>query len=287
MDLTVVVASIESSRSIAHCLEHLTRSCAPLLTEIIVVDASRDDSAAQARSLGRPIEVISLPPDTVAPKLWAAGYQKATGRVVAFTTGHCLVGTEWASALVAAVDRGAAGAGGPLLLARDTGPVDWAVFYLRYSSFMPHALGSGRDVREVAGDNAAYSHTALDRHASTFAQGFWEVDFHHCVRAEGGWLVAVPSATVEFGRSFPFGTILRHRFVHGRALGASRVRSGNRAAWQILLAAPLVPFLFAWRSSRQAFQGREAWRFVIALPWFLILAGAWAAGEAWGALRDT
>ena len=286
MDLTVVIASIESSRSIAQCLSHLARSCEGLGSELIVADASSDDTAVQVRALGGPVTLISSAPGTVAPELWAAGYRRATGRVVAFTTGHGLVAPGWATALVQAIDNGATGAGGPLVLANNTGPVDWAIFYLRYAGFMPHTLGSGRTAGEIAGDNSAYARTALDAHSATFERGFWEIDFHRRIRAQGGWLVAVPSATVEFGRSFPFARILRHRFVHGRSFGAARVSSGARAVWQILFAAPLVPFVLAGRAAGRAARGPSPWRFVAALPWFLILASAWAAGEAWGALCD-
>lgn len=285
MDLTVVIASIESSRSIDQCLSHVTRSCTGIRAEFIVADASHDDTSTRVRALSGPFVLISATPGTVAPELWAAGYRRARGRVVAFTTGHCLVAADWASSLIRAIDEGAAGAGGPLVLGKDTGPVDWAVFYLRYADSMPHRLGSGRTNRDIAGDNAAYARTALDRHSLTFNRGFWEVDFHRLLRADGGWLAAVPSAAVEFGRSFPFGTILRHRFVHGSFFGAGRVRGGGRALWQIVLAAPLVPFLLAGRAAVRAAGGASPWKFALALPWFVALASAWAAGEAWGALH--
>jgi hypothetical protein len=171
------------------------------------------------------------------------------------------------------------------VLADGTGPVDWAVFYLRYARFMPHTLGSGRISGEIAGDNAAYSRSSLDRHSSTFDRGFWEVDFHRLVRADGGWLAAVPAAVVEFSRSLPFWTIFHHRYVHGCSFGGGRVSDGTRAAWQVVLAAPLVPFLLAARAVPRAAGGPGVWRFLVSLPWFLMLAAAWAAGEAWGALQ--
>lgn len=205
---------------------------------------------------------------------------------MAFTTGHCLVSRAWATALVEAIDQGAGGAGGPLVIAPGTRPLDWAVYYLRYSAFMPRTLGTGRIGGEIAGDNAAYRRGALDRHAATFARGFWEVDFHRLLRADGDWLEAVPAAVAGFGRSFPLLTIVSHRFAHGRQFGAGRVRGGTRAVWQIALAAPLVPFVLAARSALRVFRlGTDRWRFVAAAPWFLLLASAWAAGEAWGALK--
>ena len=283
MDVSVVIASIDSAQSIARCLSHLQRSCAGLSTELIVVDASGDGTAGRVRALGLDLPLIEHPVGTLAPQLWADGYRRSTGRVVAFTTGHCLVTPAWASALVTALDQGATGAGGPLVIGSGTRPLDWGIYFLRYAGFMPQTLGSGRIAGEIAGDNAAYTREALDRHMATFDRGFWEIDFHRLVRADGGWLTAVPDAVVEFSRSFPVRTILRHRFAHGCHFGAGRVRSGARTSWQILLAAPLVPLVLASRAARRAASGQSFPRFAASLPWVLTLAGAWALGEAWGA----
>jgi hypothetical protein len=131
-----------------------------------------------------------------------------------------------------------------------------------------------------------YSRDWLDRYDAGADRGFWEVDFHRDVRAAGGWLAAVPAATVEFGPSFPLMTILRHRFAHGTHFGASRVAGGTRAVWQIVGAAPLVPFVLGLRAAARAMsRGEDRWPFLTALPYFLLLASAWAAGEARGAWR--
>lgn len=282
-DLTVVIASIDSTRSLGRCLHHLELACEGLRTEVIVVDASEGGDADRVKALCGRVSLLQRPAGTLAPLLWAAGLEQATGRAVAFSTGHCLVSPGWARALLRAIDEGATGVGGPLVIGQRTTPLDWAVFYLRYAAFMPQAMGAGRTDREVAGDNAAYRREALDRHAATFATGVWEVDFHRLVRADGGWLSVAPDAIVEFARSFSPGTILRQRFAHGRHSGARRVHGRIRSAWQVVLAAPVVPFILAARAATHAAKGPSPWRLAVALPWFLALATAWAAGEAFGA----
>ena len=283
-DVSVVIASIDARWTIDECVRRFAQTCEGLRAELIVVDASRDGTAAHVKGHGN-VTLVKCAEGTLTPELWAEGYRRSTGRVVAFTTGHCLPVTGWAPAMLNAIGRGAAGAGGPLVIAPGTRPLDWAVFYLRYSAFTPGTLGGGRIAGEIAGDNAAYARAALDRHADTFTDGFWEVDFHRLLRADGGWLAAVPAATVEFGRSFPLRTITSHRFAHGRQFGAARVR-GGRPVWILLLGAPAVPVVLASRVARRVWQGGESpVRFLVALPWFMWLATAWAAGEAWGALR--
>ena len=212
------------------------------------------------------------------------------GRVVAFTTGHCVVSEGWARALIAGIETGATGVAGSLMLSRESDLADWALFYLRYSAF----LGAGeRDTelaREIPGDNAAYRRDALERHASSFADGFWEVDFHRRVRLEdeGARLAFVPGAQVQFGPSASLVSLVRQRFAHGCHSGAWRVSSGVRSAWQIAIAAPLVPFVLAARIARRVLpRPTHRARFFIALPVVFAMAAAWAAGEAWGALANT
>lgn len=285
MDLSVVIATTEASRSIEACLDHVEAACAGLQAEVIVVDASSDDTAARVSRTARPITLLRCTPGTLTPRLWAEGYRRSTGRRVAFTTGHCLVSPGWATALMAALDAGPAGAGGPLTRADGITALDRAIYYLRYSAFMPETLGDGRTSGEIAGDNAMYARDWLDRFAGTMADGFWEVDFHRHVRGAGGWLVAVPTAVIAFSRSFPAATILRHRFHHGAQFGAGRVAGGTRSVWQVVLAAPLVPLVLAVRVARRVIGiPWERWPFATALLWFMMLGAAWAAGEAWGAI---
>lgn len=284
-DLSIVIASIDASRTIGECIRRFEHSCAGLRAELIVVDASRDDSAGWVEARGG-TTLVRCAYGTLAPVLWAEGYRRSTGRVVAFTTAHCLAVAGWAQAMTDAIARGASGAGGPLVIAPGSRPLDWAIFFLRYSAFMPATLGDGRIMGEIAGDNAAYARAALDRHADTFADGFWEVDFHRSLRADGGWLAAVPDAQVLFGPSFRLRTIVAHRFAHGRQFGAGRAR-GGRPRWMLALSAPAVPAILLTRAARRVWQDRASRaRFVAALPWFMLLASAWAAGEAWGGLLD-
>ena len=282
----MVIANIDAERSLATCLRNLRTSCAGLDAELIVCESASSAGPRRGLFTDDGIRLLQCPADMLTPGLWAEGFRHSTGRIVAFTTAHCLVSPAWAKDLMAAIDQGAAGAGGPMVIGAGTGPLDWAVFFLRYSAFMPGTLGRGRIAGEIAGDNAAYRRDVLDRHAATFEHGFWEVDFHRLLRADGGWLAAVPTARAELAQSFHLRTIAVHRFRHGRQFGAGRVKDGERGVGQVVIAAPLIPFVLALRAGRRVFsRAGSRWRFAAALPWFLILAGAWAAGEACGALR--
>lgn len=296
--VTVVVASVESGATLGACVASVVASLEALgepSGQILVLDASRDGGADLIRRDFPHVRVETFPPGTLVPALWARGIALADAPYVALTTGHCVVSPTWAGALLRALGDEAAGAGGPLVLRPGTGPVDWAVYLLRYSAFLPDRTprrgerGPGpeppvRPTREIPADNALYRAEDLRRHADTFRGGFWEVPFHRELRAEGRGLVWVPESEVGFGPSWPLGTIVAHRYAHGRDFGRWRVVEAGQSRLRVTAAAPLVPLVLALRTLRRV--GRRPGlvvRFVVALPFFLVLAAGWALGEAVGA----
>jgi glycosyltransferase involved in cell wall biosynthesis len=285
--ISIIVGSVNSARSIARSLASLELSCKGLDAEILVVDASTDDTVARIAQAGTAASVRQLPPGTLTPRLWSTGLAMSRGEVVAFTTGHFAVSEGWARALLAGIARGDTGVAGCLSLSASSGPVDWAVFYLRYSAFLEAGASAAENVAEIPGDNAAYRRDALDRHAASFADGFWEVDFHNRIRAEdpNARLSFVAGADARFGPSDTLAAFARQRFAHGCHFGAWRVRTRARAPWLIVAAAPIVPLVLMARIARRVLrQPRHRARFAASLPALVVLATAWAAGELWGAV---
>jgi hypothetical protein len=283
--ISVVVASVDAARSIEECLQALDIALEGTEAEVIVVDASADGTAELLARSNCQGTLIRYPAGVLTPDLWAEGIRRSRGKTVALTTGHCLVPRDWARALVATVDDTVVGAAGALELANGTGPVDWAVYYLRYSEFISY-VGRNRDgAMTIPADNAAYDGDAVRAYTHTTAEGFWEVDFHRGALAGGKTLAFVAAATARFGRSFPFTTIAAHRFAHGRHSGSWRVRTGASSVARSVLAAPLVPLILTVRTARRVLRGKgHRSRFLGSLPIFLVLAASWAAGEAWGAI---
>ena len=278
-ELSVIVGSLDAVGSLGDSLAAIVASCEGFDAEILVVDASSDGSAELARSFPS-VRVITLPVGTLVPALWGAGLREARGRVVAFTLGQCLVDRGWARALVEGVRAGAAGVGGRLDVLRGTGATGRETFYLRYSAWL--AVPDG-PAHEIAGDNAAYQHEALRAVRESPGGPFWEVEAHARFRALGRALVVRPGATARFTDDTPLRTMAARRFAHGRHSGAFRVESGIRTRWQMVLGAPLVPFVLLARVARRVARAPgHAPGFVTSLGAFLVLAAAWAAGEAIG-----
>lgn len=278
----MVVGSADGAESLRDCLAALRAACDGIDAEVLVVDASSGDLVAATCADFPEVRLSTLPPGTLVPQLWGSGLRAARGRVVAFTISQCVVDPGWARAMLDGIAAGAAGVGGRLDLRAGASATVRATFYLRYSAWLSAPAGP---VREIAGDNAAYDHEALRAAQDRLATGFWEVDVHARFRQVGRQLVLHPGATARFGGSFSLGTMASRRFAHGRHSGAFRVGQGIRTKWQMVLGAPLVPAVLFVRVARRVARAPAHWSsFLSSIGAFLVLASAWAAGEAIGGL---
>lgn len=278
LPLSVVLACPEGAAAdgALRALERATRGVA---TELLV---ARPSSGHPAGGTGRGPRVrrVEGPPGALVPELWAAGFRAARGDAVAFTTAHLRVSEDWASALLAALGTGAAGAGGPIRLAPGAGALERAVHLLRYAAHAgPRPPGP---VEEVPGDNAAYRREVLERERDLLIEGFWDVEVHRRLRGRGEELAWVPAAEASMVATERLGVFLRQRFRHGTRFGRYRTRELGRPVWRSLAAAPLVPAVLAGRALARR-PAREWAGSLHALPYLLLTAAAWAVGEARGA----
>ena len=259
----------------------LRRGTDDVSAELLVAAPADRPSAwpAEAHRSSR-LRRVEGPDGALVPELWGAGLRAARGPAVAFTTTRFRVAEGWGRALLDALEEGAAGAGGPIRLGAGAGLRTRAVHLLRYADFAP-----GRDegpVEEIPGDNAAYRRAELDRAGGSGEEGFWDVEVHRRLRSEGGDLVWVPQAEAEMVDSGALPAFLLQRFRHGRRYGRYRARELESSVWRSLAAAPLVPAVLAVRALRR--QGpRTLAASLPAVPHLLVMAAAWAAGEARGA----
>jgi hypothetical protein len=280
-DLTVIVGSLDAGAHLPNCLQSLESACAGLDAEILVVDGSAAAGLDGIRQRFPSVRFIAMPSGTLVPALWGRGLRDAHGRVVAFTIAQCRVGADWARRLVEGIRSGAVGVGGPLDVLPGTSATGRATFYLRYSAWLGSHDGAAA---EIAGDNAAYDHAALRAVRNDAAESFWEIEAHARFRELGRTLIMHSGAIAWFTDDTRLGTMAARRFAHGRHSGAFRVRRGIRTRWQMILAAPLVPLVLLARVARRVVRARgHLVRFVTSLGAFLVLAAAWAAGEAFGA----
>lgn len=282
ISLAIVVGSQNARATIRECLNALIAQTTDD-AQIVVVDNSTDGSADLVREHFPNVRLIRANVNLLTPVLWQIGIDATESAWVALTIAGCIPAPDWIVSLRRRMDEPAlVGIGGVLDSPENGRAVDWAMYFARYSAFLPPNNTELRMVNDVAGDNAAYRRDAILACADTWRGGFWETLVHDCLRANGGQLALDPAVRVRFGAGYSFGAMARLRFRHGRHYGSTRV--GNRTIR--IITAPIIPVVLLRRIWRRVRVGRPDWMSHLsrAMPALLTLIGAWSLGEASGYL---
>jgi hypothetical protein len=270
----------EAGHSSSKCVEALATEAARLPAELILLDASGNQASSMTRKWPHESKAIRLDPDLLVPQLWAVGLKEARGTILALTTSQCIPEQGWiASVLRVATEMNeATGFGGPIDGPVGGRPLDWAVYFSRYSAYMPPVLAGF--TTEIPGDNAAYRRAAIERAWTSKDDGFWETLVHERLRRQNARLYMSPDIRVRLGPVENAWKFARARYRHGRHYGSTR---RGMPLIRLLGTPALLPLLLA-RVARRIAAHREDWlpHYVRSLPWITIFLTMWSLGEARG-----
>jgi hypothetical protein len=278
----MVIAAWPDLAGLADCLEALSgqRDSA---TECLVIATLPVPAALRARFPW--VVWIRTDPDRLIPHLWGLGMARAPGDIIAITTAHFTPAPDWIQRIRSAhARRSCAAIGGRIEPPRGGGAVSWAIYFLRYSSYLRYQ--QEQVVPDVAGDNASYRRAVLADFPNLDRDGFWEQELHRRLWAEGKGPIYDPAIRVTQRRAFGFWTFLGQRFRHGRQFGRTRAQKwGAVHRLAAGLASPLIPGLFLGKIGFRVLRSCcSLGPFVAALPALLCFLIAWAAGEGCGYL---
>ena len=226
--------------------------------------------------------ILPSPESRLVPELWRDGLRAVDADLVAFSTTQMVPRAGWLDGLVSRlVERSAWGVGGAIAAADRLGPVDRAVYLQRFLMYGPDVPLPARP----SGENAAYRRDRLMEVEDAWAEGFWEAEVHRRLEDRGGRWASAPGAVVDYAGSTRLLAMARQRVAHARRFGAIRASGRGRVGrWARGLATPLVPAVLLVRAGRGLTRRGMAVRpWLGAVPSFLLIAAAWAAGETLGA----
>lgn len=231
------------------------------------------------------VRVVGGAPDSLVPRLWGIGARAASAPVVALLSTEFIPAPDWLRVLMPMLSDSIVGVAGAITTGPSATTVTSAMHLLRFGSFLPRNSMDGDADREIPGDGALYRREPIMRHADLLEEGLWEADFHRRWRGEGFRLRFTTRPLLTYLGGNPLTQALKVRRRHGRHYGATVVLRQRHSRLRHLLGAPLVPAALTARVIRRAsgtgFGGRYLLR---ALPVVGLLAGAWAVGEAEGAV---
>ncbi len=284
--LSIVIGTQNAHSTIAPCLQSLLEQVKDQAIEILVVDDSTDGTTEIVANQFPTVRLIQSQTQQLVPHLWGVGIQQAEAPIIAITTAHCIPSEQWIASILETANREktSAGFGGAVLPPAKLSPRDWAVYFTRYSAFMPPVIAG--IAPEIAGDNAAYRKVSLDQCWKNSDQGFWETLFHHELRQQGETLYLSSTIEVRLGETDNPWHFCRSRFRHGYHYGSTRPETSGLGRLMRIIAAPaLMPFLIMRIGIRIPKQ-RPDWllMYILALPWLVTFLSAWSLGEVKGYL---
>ena len=290
--LSVVVPAYNARSRLPACLGSLYRQSYPRERyEVIVVDdGSRDDTAEQARLLGRrwagTLKVIRQANGGPA-RARNAGVRAASGEIVAFLDADCVADPDWLAELVAVLATSAADAvGGPIWNHAYRDPVSR---FLTASRFYRHRARHGQVEYLVTANLAMRRETFEALGGFHEATGTWseDADLSFRMTKEGYSLLLASRGRVRhFGSPTTVRGLARELFRYGYGSyrlsfqwpgGRQPIRELVRRAGAIALA-PLL----ALRCARQV----GLWQSVRFVPLVVVEHAAFAAGIIRGMTED-
>lgn len=276
--LSIIIAMKEAAGNVESIIARL----ADIPDEIQIIFAVAGETPMALRNVPSGWTVLHVRSDTLIPYLWAEGIRSASGDWVALTTAQCVPAADWVQRLLTVDRTGRVAVGGALTNDCAASGLNWAIYFLRYSAFMPQETAGIRD--EIAADNALYDRAAILRYPDLLACGFWEPSFHAQFRATGEVLEFDPGLLVEHRGLVSGPAFALQRFAHGREYG--RVRAAGESAWRklaLLAVSPLIPLLLFGRiQARVGYNRSYPGKLAKATPWLFIFILAWSLGEALG-----
>jgi glycosyltransferase involved in cell wall biosynthesis len=286
-DISVVIGAQNAQHTIVECIRQVLGTAAGPRAEVIVADGSTDGTADLVSRHFPGVVLIRGRSQQLVPQLWGLGIQRASAPLVAIINAQCIPADDWLASIarLAAEHPDMAGVGGPIEAPEHDGAaIDWAVYFTRYSAYMPPITAG--PAAEIPGDNAVYRKAMLDRYWVDRDQGFWETLFHRQLHSAGERLYMSPDMRVRLGRTGGAGQFARARFRHGQHYGATRPVSSLPMRILRVVAAPvLMPLLQARIGRRVMRQRRDLLRsYLWALPWSTAFLSSWSCGEVSGYL---
>ncbi len=284
--ISVVIASQNARASISECLNAVIEQTRGLDAEILVADASTDGTDAIIAEQFPHITLIKGNAKTdLIPQLWGLGMSKAVAPIVAITNAQCIPEAAWLTSIKRVFDTNdVCGVGGPILPPVKGSALDWAIYFSRFTAFMPPVQTGA--IRELPGDNVAYTKNGLDAYWINRDRGFWETLFHHELRENQQSLYMSADVKVHLAHTEGAEDFWGVRMKHGRHYGSTRPNTNALARIIRILSAPiLVPYLVSRMGVRVLSKRKDFLvPYLIALPWLVVFTVAWSIGEIQGYL---
>ncbi len=231
-DVSIIVPSYNSTRTIVKCLQALQSQKTERSYEIILIDSSDDGTGELVESRFPEVNLIRLPQRTLPGEARNLGIQAAKAQILAFTDSDCVVEPSWVDKISSAHAGGSCAAvGGPVLNGLPLNPVAWAGYLLEFNGQLPSL--PKRLVGFLPTCNVSFNASVFTRHG-LFPTDLWPCEdlifgwYLHCA---GQQFLFDPEIRVRHIFRPKFGSFMQHQLRLGEASAVARKQIDLPHAW--------------------------------------------------------
>jgi GT2 family glycosyltransferase len=281
-DLTVIVVSYNSRKTLGSCLDSLLNQTARGF-RTLVVDSSTDGSDDIVEREYGLAELVRSSQRLFPGDARNLGMRRVVTPLVAFVDADCIAASDWVERIVAAHDATDLIIGGSIGVANPASVPGWALYFCEFSGWLP--LGKIRTMSEIPTCCLSFKRAAFDSFGPFLERSYCSDTLFNWKAGKAGHPpLFVPEIHVRHQNPTAVGYILGKLRMHGETFGRVRaqfwqwgwmMRKTRSASW--ILLPPWLWLRTAWRVMGAP---EYRWRFLRATP--LILAGftCWSWGEA-------
>ena len=283
--LSVIIASYNSEKTIAACLESLENQTTDKSFEIIVVDSSTDSTAELVEKRFPQVRLCRFPERRFCGGARNWGISVARGEIIAFVDADCQAEQNWVEEILKAHESPHPAIGGAIANANPESYIGWAAYFCEFSHWMPGTQPRWLD--DIAGANMSYKKEIFDKYGS-FIEGTYcsDTDFHWRIGQDAHRLRFVPSILVSHYNIDGLEEFLKHEFYHGRCFAQVRIQGQIFSRWKRLVYVtflPLIPLRIFLKVAFNSIRNRIYFhQFLKASPLVVLGLIWWSMGEGVG-----
>jgi GT2 family glycosyltransferase len=287
-DVSVIIASYDSRRTIGACLRSVLAQETELRYEVIVADSSDDGTEELIRSEFPQVRLIHSRERLTCGGARNVAIRESRGEILLMIDTDCEAEPDWLSRMVAAMrEHGADGVcaslvnGTPWSLSGSTG------YFLEFFRFLG-PRGRARPSPFLLGGTSAFRRWVFERAAFPETNAGDDFEFTWSLWRDGARLFTVPSIRVVHHNRKGLRRVLRYQYELGKAAARYRRRTSPRITRLIAafppLAALIPPVVLLWIGSYVLRRSSPVGvcRFLVISPFLLSANYVWAFGLVHG-----
>jgi glycosyltransferase involved in cell wall biosynthesis len=288
-EISVIVPSYNSEKTIAACLQALTAQTAAAWFEIILVDSSNDRTPEIVRERFPRVRFFHLKEKTAPGLARNHGIARARGEILAFTDSDCIAAPDWLETIRAAHAGAYPVIGGGVRNAFPRHPISIAEFFLEFREFSVHS--PRREIDILPTNNLSVRRAIFERFGVfSDLRASEDAVFIHQLRRHGVKVLFEPRICIRHMNRRAWAPFLRNQNILGKHSALARrlfPLPGAALAGKKWIT-PALPFIRTLRTlqfilmNRWPHNLRLLLEFLLTLPIFFLGACGWSKGFAEG-----